>query len=133
SLLRASVRVAGACPAQLANVIAPIMTEPGGPAWRQPTFHPFAITSRLAAGQVLRVRTDSPLIDTVRFGEVPSVDAVATYDEETGKLAVFLVNRSVDGPVEVTVDTNRTPVTGVLEALGVHDADRLAVNTADRP
>jgi alpha-N-arabinofuranosidase len=58
---------------------------------------------------VLRVRTDSPLIDTARFGEVPSVDAVATYDEETGKLAVFLVNRSVDGPVELTVDTGRTP------------------------
>jgi alpha-N-arabinofuranosidase len=92
SLLRHSDRVALACLAQLANVIAPIMTEPAGPAWRQPTFHPFAITSRLAAGQVLRVRADSPLLDTARFGEVPSVDAVATYDEETGKLAVFLVN-----------------------------------------
>ncbi len=27
------------------NVIAPIMTEPGGPAWRQTTFFPFALTS----------------------------------------------------------------------------------------
>jgi alpha-N-arabinofuranosidase len=108
------------------------MTEPAGPAWRQPTFHPFAITSRLAAGQVLRVRADSPLLDTARFGEVPSVDAVATYDEETGKLAVFLVNRSVDGPIEVTLDTSRTPVTGVLEALGVHEADRLAESLSTR-
>jgi alpha-N-arabinofuranosidase len=48
SLLRHSDRVAVACLAQLANVIAPIMTEPAGPAWRQPTFHPFAITSRPA-------------------------------------------------------------------------------------
>jgi alpha-N-arabinofuranosidase len=43
------------------------------------------------------------------------------------------VNRSVDGPIEVTMDSSRTPVSGVLGALGVHDADRLAVNTADRP
>jgi alpha-L-arabinofuranosidase len=34
SLLRHSDRVAVACLSQLANVIAPIMTEPGGPAWR---------------------------------------------------------------------------------------------------
>lgn len=32
---------------------------------------PFAITSRLAAGHVLRVRIDPPLVDTARFGEVP--------------------------------------------------------------
>ena len=131
SLLRHSDRVAVACLAQLANVIAPIMTEPDGPAWRQPTFHPFAITSRLAAGSVLRVETSSPLVSTEKFGEVPAVDAVATYDE--GKLAVFLVNRSVDEAVEGTVDTSRTPVTEVLEALSMYGDDRLAVNSAEHP
>ena len=49
SLLRHADRVAVACVAQLVNVIAPIMTEPGGPAWRQTTFHPFAATSRYAS------------------------------------------------------------------------------------
>ena len=132
SLLRHSDRVAVACLAQLTNVIAPIMTEPDGPAWRQPTFYPFAITSRLAAGQVLRVETTSPTVTTEKFGEVPAVDAVATYDE-AGRLAVFLVNRSVDTPIEVTVDTSRTPVTGVLEALSMHDSDRQAVNSAEHP
>ena len=33
--------------AQLVNVIAPIMTEPGGAAWRQTTFFPFSIMSWL--------------------------------------------------------------------------------------
>ena len=47
SLLRHADRVTAACLAQLVNVIAPIMTEPGG-AWRQTTFHPFALTSRYA-------------------------------------------------------------------------------------
>ncbi len=46
SLLRHSDRVTAACQAQLVNVIAPIRTEPGGPAWRQTIFHPFALTSR---------------------------------------------------------------------------------------
>ena len=94
SLLRHSDRVGVACIAQLANVIAPIMTERGGPAWRQPTFHPFAITSRLAAGQVLRLETDSPTVSTTKYGDITAVDAVATYDD--GKLAVFLVNRGPD-------------------------------------
>lgn len=31
-----------ACLAQLVNVIGPIMTEPGGAAWRQTIFYPFA-------------------------------------------------------------------------------------------
>ncbi len=44
ALLRHADRVAVACLAQLVNVIAPMMTEPGGPAWRQTTFHPFAAT-----------------------------------------------------------------------------------------
>jgi alpha-N-arabinofuranosidase len=131
SLLRHSDRVAVACLAQLANVIAPIMTEPDGPAWRQPTFHPFAITSRLASGQVLRVQTTSPTIATEKFGEVEAVDAVATYDD--GKLAVFLVNRSLDQTIEVSIDLSRTGVTTVEEALTLADDDRLAVNSATEP
>ena len=54
TLLRHTDRVTIACQAQLVNVIAPIRTEPGGPAWRQTIFHPFALTARLARGTVLR-------------------------------------------------------------------------------
>ena len=42
SLLNHADRVKTACLAQLVNVIAPIMTETGGPAWRQTIFWPFA-------------------------------------------------------------------------------------------
>jgi alpha-L-arabinofuranosidase len=133
ALLRHSDRVAVACQAQLANVIAPIMTEPGGTAWRQTIFHPFALTSQLAAGEVLRVETSSPMISTERFGDVPAVDAVATYDDQTGRIAVFLQNRSTDGPVELTLDLRSTAVSDVLTAVTLHDDDRFATNTADRP
>jgi len=131
SLLRHSDRVAVACLAQLANVIAPIMTEPGGAAWRQPTFHPFAITSRLAAGQVLRVETNSPTVTTAKHGEVTAVDAVATYDE--GRLSLFVVNRSTEGPIEITVDLSRAGVTSIDEAVIIHDTDPLATNSATAP
>ena len=57
--------------AQLVNVIAPIMTEPGGPAWRQTTFFPFAMTSRLAQGQALEVELDAPTYPPRSYGEVP--------------------------------------------------------------
>src|SRR5699024_7540958 len=94
SLLRHSDRVASASLAQLVNVIAPIMTEPGGASWKQTTFHPFALTSRHARGEVLDVRLDAPTFDNARFGTSSAADAVATWDEEAGELAVFVVNRS---------------------------------------
>ena len=59
SLLNHADRVRCACLAQLVNVIAPIMTETGGPAWRQTIFYPFAQMSRLARGDVLRAMVES--------------------------------------------------------------------------
>ena len=58
SLLNHADRVKCACLAQLVNVIAPIMTETGGPAWRQTIFYPFAQMSRFGRGRVLRARVD---------------------------------------------------------------------------
>ena len=58
TLLRHADRVQSASLAQLVNVIAPIMTEPGGPAWRQTIFYPFAATSRHGRGTSLRLEID---------------------------------------------------------------------------
>ncbi len=93
TLLKHSDRVTSASLAQLVNVIAPIMTEPGGPAWRQTTFFPFSITSRLASGEVIRPVIEAPTYHTARHGEAPVIDAVATADD--GRAAVFLVNRDL--------------------------------------
>ena len=57
ALLNHADRVKAACLAQLVNVIAPIMTETGGPAWRQTIFHPFAHISNFGRGRVLRARS----------------------------------------------------------------------------
>ncbi|MFP3670429.1 alpha-L-arabinofuranosidase C-terminal domain-containing protein, partial [Priestia sp. SIMBA_032] len=78
TLLKHADRVKSASLAQLVNVIAPIMTEPGGPAWKQTTFFPFAATAAHGRGTALRVHVASATYDTERFGAVPLVDAVAT-------------------------------------------------------
>ncbi len=131
SLLKHADRVTSASLAQLVNVIAPIMTEPGGPAWRQTTFFPFSITSRLAQGESLELKLDSPTYETARFGEVALVDAVATHDAETGRSAVFLVNRSVTDQITVTIDVAGLGDVSVLESHMLSDADIYAKNTLE--
>ncbi|MGC4817080.1 alpha-N-arabinofuranosidase [Micromonospora sp. DT63] len=133
SLLRHSDRVTAACQAQLVNVIAPIMTEPGGPAWRQTIFHPFARTARHAQGAVLDVLLDSSTTSTDRYGAVNAVDAASTWDDDTGEMTVFLVNRVVDTAAEVTVEVAGAQVGGIVECVTVGGADLDAKNTADGP
>jgi alpha-L-arabinofuranosidase len=131
SLLRHSDRVQVACQAQLVNVIAPIRSEPGGPAWRQTIFHPFALTARLARGQVLRTEVTAPTQQTGRFGEVPVVDAVATHDQ--GETVLFAVNRHRSEPVRLRVPTSALGPVEVAEAWVLSDPDTTATNTAERP
>ncbi|PWH07279.1 alpha-L-arabinofuranosidase [Brachybacterium endophyticum] len=133
SLLRHSDRVASASLAQLVNVIAPIMTEPGGKAWRQTTFHPFALTSRHARGDVLEVRLDAPSFANERFGESTSADAVATWDEQNGDLTVFVVNRDPDRDLDLAVDLGDFGQLALTEALTLHHADPYTANTAEEP
>jgi alpha-N-arabinofuranosidase len=133
ALLRHSDRVHAASLAQLVNVIAPIMTDPGGDAWRQATFHPFALTSRHARGDVLDAVVESPRHATERFGEVASVDAVATWDREAGVGSVFAVNRDPARPLEFVIDA--TALGGATSAEGtvVVGADDDATNTSREP
>jgi len=129
TLLQNHDRVTSASLAQLVNVIAPIMTEPGGASWRQTTFFPFSVTSRLARGEVLRPRIDVGTYDTALYGAAPLVDSVVTADAETGNSAVFLVNRSQTESIEVTIDVSGLGASAIAEAVTLHDADPYAKNT----
>jgi alpha-N-arabinofuranosidase len=133
TLLRHSDRVTAASQAQLVNVIAPIMTEPGGRVWKQTIFHPFAQAAALARGVVLRVAPTSPTFATDQHGDVPSVDAVATWDEETGTGALLVVNRNPDLALPLSVDLSRFGDVRVTAATTLHDADLFARNSADEP
>ncbi|PRZ06909.1 alpha-N-arabinofuranosidase [Isoptericola sp. CG 20/1183] len=131
SLLRHTDRVHAASQAQLVNVIAPIMTEPGGRSWKQTIFHPFALTSRHATGDVLRLAIDSPVTETARFGEVPVLDAVATHDPDTGEVVLLATNRSVTDAVTLDVDLRGFGALRLLEALTLSNPDHTWTATAD--
>jgi alpha-L-arabinofuranosidase len=94
TLLNHSDRVRVACQAQLVNVIAPIMTQAGGPAWRQSIFYPMATTAEQARGESLVARVSAPELATDRYGDVPALAAAATHDPETGRVAAFFTNRA---------------------------------------
>jgi alpha-N-arabinofuranosidase len=133
TLLRHSDRVTIANQAQLVNVIAPIMTEPGGAAWKQTIFHPFAITSRNAVGEVLQTRVSATTIGTPVHGAVPQVDAVCTWDSDSNRLALFAVNRSPSETVVLEVDVTPFGRLRVSEALVLSDEDPHARNTPEEP
>lgn len=130
SLLRHTDRVHSASLAQLVNVIAPIMTEPGGRVWKQTIFYPFAQASNLASGVVLQPVISSPTYETKRYGEVPVLDAVATWDEESGITTVFAVNRSMTDSMDLEIDL-RAAGHQVLEATSYSSTDPYWAASAD--
>ena len=134
TLLNNADRVKTACIAQLVNIIGPIMTEPGGPAWRQTIFHPFALTARHAQGRVLRTLATSPTYAGKASPEMPYLHACVTEDETTGQIVVFALNRNLreDMDLEIVLrgfgDGRR-----VVDAQQITHANMKAVNMKDDP
>jgi alpha-L-arabinofuranosidase len=120
------------CLAQLVNVIAPIMTEPGGSAWRQASYHPFALTSRYGRGMVLRLPLQSPVYETGALGDVPVLDAVAVASDEGG-VTLFAVNRDQTTLLVLDVDVRSLPSLSAASHMAISDDDPDAVNTLSSP
>ncbi|WP_026931602.1 alpha-N-arabinofuranosidase [Glycomyces tenuis] len=130
TLLRRCDRVTAACLAQLVNVIGPIMTEPGGPAWRQTTFFPFAEASRFGRGKVLRLGAASPSFTTAKFGPVEALHSVAVANED-GSVTVFAVNRDLKAPLTLEVDPGAMAGIGEVTCSTLTHADPDAKNTLE--
>lgn len=119
SILRHADVVKSASLAQLVNVIAPIMTEPGGKMWKQTTYHPFRQVSQLARGDVLQTLIASPTYETARYGTVDVVDAVSVATE--GGQVIFAVNRSQSEQVDLTLKLDQPAAS--VEATSYTSAD----------
>jgi alpha-N-arabinofuranosidase len=130
AMLRHADRVASACLAQLVNVIAPIKTEPAGPAWREATFYPFAATARHARGESVPLSIEGPVLAAPTHREVCAVDAVATMTDGAGA-ALFMVNRHTSEPVEFVMDAPRGRSIRLTEAQVLSDLDVHAANSID--
>ncbi|WP_206885538.1 alpha-N-arabinofuranosidase [Alicyclobacillus mali (ex Roth et al. 2021)] len=132
TLLKHADRVRIACLAQLVNVIAPIMTENGGPSWRQTIFYPFAHASNLARGVVLYAPVESPKYDSKDFTDVPYLEAVPVWNEAAGELVLLAVNRAEE-PLALDVDLRGFPNARSKEHIVLTHPNMKAVNTKDRP
>mgnify|MGYP001561839561 CR=1 FL=1 len=125
--------VHAACLAQLVNVIGPIVTVPGGPAFRQTSYFPFAETASRARGSVVKTLVSSPTHAAGDRGDVASIVAATTFDPVDGTATVFLANRSATDAVSVDVDVTQLGVCAVDAARLLHDPDFHAKNTAAEP
>jgi alpha-N-arabinofuranosidase len=133
TLLRHADRVKIACLAQLVNVIAPIMTRNGGPAWKQTIYYPFLHASQFGRGVALGAIVDCPRYDSRDFSDVPVLDAVAVLNEAVGELTIFAVNRDVEDVLSVDCCLRDFPGYRVRECLVMHHPDPKAVNTEEAP
>jgi len=104
ALLNNADRVKIACLAQLVNVIAPIMTEPGGKAWRQTIFFPFAHVANLARGVALRQTVESETFVSKTLGELDYVLSSICHDAAAKRISIFALNRHLTEPIDLAVE-----------------------------
>ena len=131
TLLKNSDRVKIACLAQLVNVIAPIMTEKDGSAWKQTTFYPFAQASNFGRGTALNTPVIVEKYDTKDIKEVPYLDAITIFNEEKSELIIFSVNKHPQKKIEIKLDTDLELVE-VIESTEMSGYDIKAVNTSTK-
>ncbi|WP_176085917.1 alpha-N-arabinofuranosidase [Martelella sp. HB161492] len=122
-----------ACLAQLVNVIAPIMTEPGGAAWRQTIFYPYYFASRFGRGTALKLAVDCPTYHVDNIGEVPMLDVSAVHNEKDGYIALFAVNRSSTETIDLDVVLQGYMPGSVIDDQVISHPDINITNTASKP
>ena len=133
TFIRRSDVVKIACIAQLVNVIAPIMTEPGGRAWRQTIYYPYLFASLHGRGTALNLAVESPTYDSDIAKDVPYLDIAAVHNEEEGILTFFVVNRHGSETLSTTVDLDGYDGAKIFNHQIMVNDDLEAVNTADNP
>lgn len=132
TFLRRSDVVRIACIAQLVNVIAPIMTEPGGPAWRQTIYWPFMLASKHGRGTALQLAVEVPTYDAAVADRVPWLDIAGVHDADRGTLTFFAVNRHASEPIDAELRLDSFAPKSVEHTIIAHD-DLEATNTMAAP
>jgi alpha-N-arabinofuranosidase len=130
--LRKSDVLKVACLAQIVNVIAPILTTKDA-MLKQSTYYPLMLFSQLASGVALDVAVKAPMMETKQFGDMPLLDVSASYNEETGNHAVFIVNRSQSESVPVDLHWQDLKPSSIKSVSQVAGTDPKAANTYENP
>jgi alpha-N-arabinofuranosidase len=111
--------------AQIVNVIAPIFTNENG-LFLQTIYYPLQLIANNCKGKALSLFVDSSSYDSKRYGKVPYLDSAASLDGST--LALSLVNRHREQPLEVEFELQDKTFSGPLELSEVNGPDIKAEN-----
>jgi alpha-N-arabinofuranosidase len=130
TFIRRSDVVKVACIAQLVNVIAPIMTERGGPAWAQTIYYPYYFASVYGRGTALQLKTTSPSYETKHAKETAYVDVSGVHNEAEGTLTFFVVNRHASEAIDVELSLQGFAAGEIIDYQVMTHANLKAVNTA---
>src|SRR5262249_34354802 len=132
TLMNNADRVKAACLAQLVNVIGAIMTENGGPAWRQTIFHPFSQASRFGHGDVLQTRVETESYPTATNPKLDWLLASVLHDAKSRQVSVFALNRAPE-TMSLSVELRGLDDLELTFASQLHTADLKLANTRDKP
>ncbi|WP_434578626.1 alpha-N-arabinofuranosidase [Thermoanaerobacterium thermosaccharolyticum] len=133
TLLKHADRVKIACLAQLVNVIAPIMTEKGGKAWRQTIYYPYLHASTYGRGEVLASVIDSPKYDSKDFSDVSFLESTAVINDENDELTIFAVNRDKADSMLFECELKGFENYRFIEHIVLENNDIKATNTKENP
>lgn len=133
TFIRRSDIVRIACIAQLVNVIAPIMTAPGGAAWKQTIYYPFQFASRYGRGTALQLDVDCPSYDADAASGVKYLDIAGVHDADAGTLTFFAVNRNASEPMEISLSIEGFGAGRTVEHTLIKHSDLEARNTEQTP
>jgi alpha-N-arabinofuranosidase len=130
TLIKNADRVKMACLAQLVNVIAPIMTDNNGGAWRQTTFYPYMHASVFGRGTAVNAAVDCPKYDCKAMTDVPYVDSVAVHNDEKGETVIFILNRSLEDDLETEITVSNAK--SLIEHITLENSDMKISNSLDK-
>jgi len=133
TLLKNANRVKIACLAQLVNVIAPIMTENGGGAWRQTIFYPYLHASIYGRGTVVNPLVNSQKYDTKDYSDVSVLDSVAVVNDDKGELTIFAVNRDMEDELNIYCELRGFGECKIIEHIILQSYNVKITNSKDNP
>lgn len=133
TLLRHADRVKIACVAQLVNVIAPILTGPGGRVIKQSIFHPLQQVSIYGRGQVLNPLMTCPRYASKMYGDVPILQLAAVFNQDAGMVSLFILNCDQWEDTELSLDFRSFGPAELLEHILLNGPDLGAANSFSDP
>ncbi|MCC5975826.1 MAG: alpha-N-arabinofuranosidase [Rubellimicrobium sp.] len=133
TFIRRSDVVKIACIAQLVNVIAPIMTDPKGGAWRQTIYWPYYFASIFGRGTALNLSVEVQGYDTEIAADVGYAD-ISGVRADDGTMTFFVVNRHATEAIDLGISVEGFGgVPRVIDHQVITHTDLRAVNTAENP